>query len=73
MAVIRKAAAGAVVGTYVAVAATAVGAGLRGPFADRSVTRDFLTGAGVLAAGLAVRWAMRELDMEPAQVEAGQR
>jgi hypothetical protein len=66
--VVKRLAAGTVMAAYAGVAAAAIGASIRGPFADKSAARDVLAGAGIIGAALAVRWAQRELGLVEGEI-----
>ena len=58
----------AIIGAINAVAITVIGAAIRGPYADKSLTKDALTGATVVGGAVAVKWAMGEVGHDAADV-----
>jgi hypothetical protein len=62
---IRRAAATAIVAALGAAYATELGRAIRGPY-KQGTGRDFLTGAAVIGAVLAGKWAFRELEIDAA-------
>lgn len=60
----KRAAACVIVGLYGAGVCTVIGAQVRGDARGEEMARDAITGAAVLGAALAVRWAFAQLGSE---------
>jgi hypothetical protein len=57
---VRKTTAVTITAAAASVSVTGIGAAIRGPDAE-GIGRDFLTGAGIVAAMVAIQWAASEL------------